>query len=198
MRFPLAICALSLLLFAACGGSDDDDNDSGVDVPTTAPEANGGDGDAEEPTTAPEANDGDDGGEDASSPGDVEDNTGVVTIGGETYNYTLSETGTCDADFFGTFRAFLRRVDSDGEFVRTADGFFEGMTISLNKEMDGGPESGILALTMEPEWVADPTIREGTGLDSYTIDGNVASGTATFGTPDGETAEGTFAVWCAE
>ncbi len=196
MRFPLAICALSLLLFAACGGSDDDDNDSGVDVPTTAPEANGdngGNGDMEEPTAATDGN-GSDG--DAQSAGDLEDNSGVVTIGGETYNYTLSETGTCDADFFGTFRAFLRRVDSDGEFVRTADGFFEGMTISLNKEMDGGPESGILALTMEPEWVADPTIRDGTGLDSYTIDGNVASGTATFGTPDGETAEGTFAVRC--
>ena len=195
MRLPLVLCALLLLLFAACGGSDDDD-DNGVDVPTASAEANGGDGDADEPTAAPEANGGDDGGEDPLSAGDLEENTAVVTVDGETYNFALSENGDCDADFFGNFRAFLRRVDSNGEFVQTADGFFEGMTISLSSEMDGGPESGLLALTMEPEWVADPNTREGSGLGDYSIDGNVASGTATLANPDGETAEATFVVRC--
>ena len=195
MRLPLVLCAVSLLLFAACGGSDDDD-ENGVDVPTTAPESNGGNGDEEDPTTAPEANGDGDEGDGDSSAGDLEENTAVVTLAGETYNYVLSESGACDADFVGTFRAFLRRVDSGGAFVQTSDGLFEGLTLSLNEATYSGHESGILALLMEPEWMADPTIVEGSGIDNYTIDGNVATGSATFGTPDGETAEGTFAVRC--
>lgn len=198
MRLPLALCALPIVLFAACGGSGDDD--AAVDSPTTAPEATSGDGgnnDAEDPTTPAETNGGNDNG-DASSAGDLEENTAVVTVGGETFRFALSENGDCDADFFGGFRAFLRRVDSDGEFVQTADGFFEGMTISMAGDMTGGPESGLIALSTDPAWVADPSTTEGTGLDAYTIDGGVANGSATFVNAAGETAERTFTVRCAE
>lgn len=196
MRIPLALCAVSLLLFAACGGSDDDDD--GVDVPTSVPEANGddgGNGETENPTTAAETN-GDSNGGDSSSPGDLEENTAIVTIDGETFMFVLSENGDCDADFFGGFRAFLRRVDNNGEFIQDADGFFEGMTISMAGDMTGGPESGLIALNTDPPWSGDPSAQDGVGLNEYTIDGNVASGSATFVNPAGELAEGTFAVRC--
>lgn len=174
------------------------------DAPTTAAGADsddGSDGNAEERTTASEtngsddSNEGDDGRE-APSASDLDENTAVVSVGGETFRFALSDSGDCDADFFGTFRAFLRRVDSNGEFMQLQEGIFQGMTISLSSEMDGGPESGLLALTTDPEWAADPSTFDGTSLDAYSIDGGAASGTATFGNAAGETAEGTFAVRC--
>jgi hypothetical protein len=191
---------------SACGGTGRGTVDSAA--PQTTQPADDG---AAVSTTTPET-----------TPGNVDDsppesgsaNRGVVSIGGTDFVFdaTPDVITECDPDFFGAFRVV--GVTEAGDTVEILlpppdDANFEGPPSVRVKVNNGGAD-----------WTADPSILE-TGdyasvisegdsqVDSFTVEGNSASGTATFvdeqqifaalgGTGDPpEPVQGTFEVTCA-
>ena len=131
---------------------------------------------------------------DATSPGSELTAPGaIITVGQETYRYALlDDGGSCDSNYLGVgFRAALTRVDESGTAVEHPDtpGIMEGVTIAL------GPDgSGVIG---GPRFTAGGDGDDSTSIDSVEIDGNRASGTATFAGPgfDG-TVQGSFELLC--
>jgi len=146
-----------------------------------------------------------------------------VTIGGETYLF--GETGAplfrCETNLFGIFWVILGMVDESGNEI--PQGGNVGLVLlgegTDPDEVDQVPVASIRIGATDEEWVADPTQMETltelepgmSQVDSYTIDGNSVSGTATFfeknnsywafvgGSVDAiEVSEGTFEATCAE
>ena len=196
----LIVLATLGLLFAACGGdtSEGDSPDT-----TAAPTA--------DTTTAPASDD-----EPAASttvpPDDGEDSTsvegvgvGTVTIGDETFEFgDLGQPGLqCDPEAFGVgFLAALQSTDGN-------DG-----TLSVGIPFPGEEETAgimpqLLVSIGDLDWMANEELaaeQEITGssqVDSYEIDGNTISGTATFAERNSQFSgdlvveTGTFEVTCA-
>ena len=197
MRLRICLLATTLAL-AACGGSEGGaSSTAGPDAPevstTVAPGS-----EAEEPaeTTAPA------GDSDGGDVREVDVSEATIVLGDETYLYTQEENGTCDPDFAGSFfRAFLTRVDENGDPMELPgmEGFTQGATFALALDGFGEAEDQTaISISGETEWFASPLTNEGSRVDSLTIDGNYAHGTATFVTNDGDgPVSGTFEIICA-
>jgi hypothetical protein len=174
-----AVTAVGVLLLASCGGGDDDAASDGSDAePTSAAEqsagaaepATGDDDSAEAPADEPAAEPSSGGGE----------NVAVVTIGGETYeiDVTPGSINRCDPDFFGAFWALGGdRADASIELM---------LPPPDDPNFDDPPTVKVQTDDGDVEWIADPS-REmagvepgGSQVDDFSVDGNTASGTATF------------------
>ncbi len=207
----LVLMVAMVLVAAACGGgeagSDDTPADDGSSVTTAA-------GSPE--TSAPET--GDDGESTDPAPSDLSGiGEGTVTLNGETYLF--GEAGfpalQCEPDMFGVFFVVLQQVDASG-------GEVPGGLLALTLLLEGTDpavvgQDNTARLTIggedwiaEPEDIAERGLDPGTSqVDSYAIDGNSVSGTATlyeeesyYATTGGSTdpivtAQGTFEVTCS-
>ena len=199
-------------VLAACGGSSGTATTGAGGATGTV----GGDGAVK--TTAPRPADsgtapiaGEDG---APAPSDGTLNTGSVTIDDTTWEFdaTPGALKRCDPDFFGAFWVIGESPDGDGVTILLPppdDPNFEdppSVRVGVN---DGGPD-----FTADPSILDtgnyDTVISEGDSqVDSYTVDGNTASGTATFvdeqeifaalggAADDPEPVRGSFEVTCA-
>jgi hypothetical protein len=121
---------------------------------------------------------------------------GMVTIGDARYRFVVDEDGTCDPDFYGTFRAFMSLVDESGDPVEVegeSGPVGQGIAISVSADAEGligGELDGVL-------WSAGADDYEESSIDLVEIDGNRVMGTATFVSPDGGgPVGGTFEVTC--
>ena len=203
--FALGALLSAALLFAACGGEDDDapepDNGNGGTTPTEAPSnGDGGNGD----------DNGSDNGNGGSS-GGVEENRAMVVIGDRTYEFDLSVQ--CFS-LFGNMAA--------------AGGALDGSDVSVNIQLPpvdwetdtdeewDQPSIRVSDSEEDLDWragdhiveemVAGGTLDDGLSqVDSFTHDGQRASGTATFiemyavfrqENPD--PVQGTFEFACAD
>lgn len=190
-RFILTTCLV--LVVAACAGDPSGAPDGAAPLNDIA---GGGDGatgpsDANVATTTMTSA--------TESEGDSESPTGsngTVTIGDTTYLFIVEEGGTCDPDFFGTFRATMTRVDESGRPMGYEEnpGFKQILSLSFNAQAEGligGELDGVL-------WTAGADDYEASSIDSVDIDGNRAIGTVTFVSPDGggNPVEGSFDVTC--
>ncbi len=197
------------LLAAGCGDSGGDDGATDPqDVTTTTPDAS--------TTTQASGSDGG-GGTDEGSGGDA--HRASATIDGVTY--TFADTGfagqQCRSDFFGVFIASLFMVDDQG------NPNIEGGAISIAiphedtdpAEVDQWPSVRVNVKDPDLEWIADEVAAEEFSIepgisqvDSYTVEGNTITGTASFyeqnsywAVAGGQaeelvTATGTFEVTC--
>lgn len=191
------------LAATACGGAaveSGDDGETGTvqtdpvdEAPPTTPPAPG--------TQAPA----DDGGGESPPGGPV--NVATVTVGDMTYeaDVTPGTLQRCDPDFFNAFWALGGGVEL---FLPPPD---DPNHTDAPRVVAKDEASGL-------EWVADPTANQGgatsipegdSQVDSFTIDGNTATGTATFieqeafyqwtgGGDQPKPVQGTFEVTCAE
>lgn len=203
----LTLVGLMLLVLAGCGGSDDSsDGDSATSTSSGGGQSDDqGSGDDDQATTSSVSVD------DAF---DTDGGTGTITIGDETWELELVEAvpiAACDANFFGGFVAILVNPGADMSspmdllnVMLPGGDFTDPPSVELNLAASGGDE-----------WVADETIYEqnselpaGLGVTDFSIDGNTASGSATFfeqesyyqfnaGNGDLIVADGTFTVTCA-
>jgi hypothetical protein len=201
----IGIGAALALALTACGGSADETTPDTaspdvstttggtVDTPTTT---------AGSETTTTAASEG--GSSDISADHPRTDvSHATVVVGDEVFyfaqvdeNGALDPNGDCDPEFFGSvFRAILRRVDAQGDNVEMEDTGdlvgFQGATFSFTAQL----EEGIVAIP--GQWQAFPAQGFGS-VDSLTIDGDTATGTATFVDTEGggDTASGEFEVTC--
>ncbi|MEZ4503095.1 MAG: hypothetical protein R3C39_10760 [Dehalococcoidia bacterium] len=180
-------CALLALSVVACGDSGNDTSDGG----TAAATESTAQADAPPTSTAEEESGSSSGGS------DVGPNSARVVIDGQTYLFALDEGGSCNPDFFGGFRAILTRVDESGAPVPMAElpGGTQGITISLGPE--GGGEASILA-NLDTGWQAGLDPETEATVESYSIDGNRAEGTATLAGGEGtDTVSASFEVQCS-
>lgn len=213
MRRVLTLSLMMLLLVAACGGGSSDEGTSepaaegnGDQTATTASDA-GDDDSSQTPTTETPTTAGSD--DQASS---VDASVGTVTVAGETYHF--ADTGfpglqCMPSSFNVAFLAALRQVDENG-------GELQG-SLTVGIPFKGAEETaGILpeldASVGDLEWIANQEHADLNGIpagssqvDSYEIDGNTITGTATFyernssyGGGDLVVEQGTFEVTCSE
>lgn len=214
----LVMPAVIGMLAASCGGGEDGavDTTAGAEsTGTTAPQGSS-DETSEGTTTTTTAATDDAGGRDFSGIG-----AASVTIDGETYYFgeTSFPAPQCEPDFFGVFVVTLMMVDEAGNEIPSGGGLQLQL---LGEGTDPGvvgqlPEASVDIEALDQEWKANEEdfelfdLEPGTSqVDDYTIDGNTASGTATFyernsyyafvgGSADAvSVAEGTFEVTCAD
>jgi hypothetical protein len=216
LRKLLVAGLAGISVLAACGGSDE----VGGTVDGAAPQATQPAADAAAPsttTTAPPTTSGDASsgvanGQPVASSG--AENIVLVTIGDTTYEFDASP-GTisdCNPDFFGAF--FVNGASADGDSVSLLlpppdDPNFEDPPSLRVKVNDGGADYTADPSILENGNYADVIDEGDSQVDSFTLDGNTASGTATFideqqifaalgGTADDpEPIQGTFEVTCA-
>ena len=218
----ILVLGVSVVLAASCGGGDDDSADAATDersADTTAQTASSGDSESDpesesESTTTPTT---------AAAPASGDAVSGIgsasVTIEGATYYFgeTSAPAPQCKPDLFGVYLVNLPMVDEGGNEIPS------GGRLSLvllrdgvdPDEVDQLPEAALTIAELDEEWIANEEALEMLGLevgtsqiDSYTIDGNTASGTATLyeqnsyyaflgGSADSvSTTQGTFEVTC--
>lgn len=201
----LWILAIFALVLAACGGGEADPTNDTETPGTTAqgaPATTQGNDSSSATTEAPS-----DGG---GSSGGV--STGTVTIGNETYEY--EDTGfpglRCDPDAFGV--AFLAALQSSEGAV---DGKIGSLVVGIpfkGEEATAGILPELSASVGDLDWqanearAAERDIPAGSSqVDSYEIDGNTISGTATFYEENSSFSggdlvveKGTFEVTCVE
>ena len=187
MQMRLVIAVGAALVVSGCGGSDDDAS-------------------TEDPATNAAPEPADDGAEPAAEPaasGGL--NRATITVGDQTYDFEweTSSIQLCDPDFFGGFVAIAATTtDADSFDVELAEEGTPGFEDRAPRIEVSDAETGV-------NWTADPQETLGTTfeswpaqVDSFELDGNRASGTATF---VGETAfdeepvgvPGTFEVTCS-
>lgn len=219
LLFTILMTSVLALGVVACG--DDGDTDTPEDVTDAIDVADGDDS----------GDDGEDGGGDTDTDDSGTDSESVphaeVTIGGETYVFQHEGFGASfncrPNDPAGVFRALLLLVDESGELTSRSD-----LDLALSHDGAGAEENSIRlrlahldeagTLNYTPGWYADADYAENsTGLepgtsqvDSYVIDGNSVSGTATFVDNESDAAffrgevdsvepvQGTFTVTCPD
>ena len=220
MRRTTIGLTLVALALTACGG-DDDSGDPAANAPepaeddAAAPPAN--EPAVDEPAVDEPAED------DAAAPADEPDtatgappatglgeNTAIVTIGDQRYEFdvTPGSIQRCDANFFGAFWALGQDADGNGiELLIPPDG---------DPNFEDAPYVNVGDNVLDIEWIANSD-EEMAGVDpgesqvdSSVVDGTYISGTATFvdlnasyafqgGVGDEPQAvTGTFEVLCAD
>lgn len=205
-----------LLGLAACGGGGDAEGDP--DVTTTQPDTPETSEAAPSPEiTEPAEADDDEG----AGSGGVDAHYATVTLAGETY--TFGDTGfaaqQCNPDLFGVFFAVLYMLDDQGN--PDIEGGVVNFTLLREgvdpEQVEQWPELTVSISDPDMEWIADEEKASELGIesgmsqvDSYTVEGNRATGTATFyesnsywamvgGQADEmDTAQGSFEVNCAD
>lgn len=214
MRVPVSIAVVLLgLVLGACGGSDESEADAPTS--TTQVETDGSESttstaieptDPKDDTTTTTGLSEDTGGLNSDNPRtDVSHAT--VVVGDEVFHFAqvnetgqFDENGVCDPAFLGVqFKAILLRIDDQGASVpmeNTGDlVMYQGATFAFT---DVGPEEWIVAI---PDMWQAAIPFGGGSVDSVTIDGNTAKGTATFVNlaedgPGENATEGSFEVVC--
>ncbi len=224
MRRTMISFAVAALALSGCGGGDDDTAAAEPPAATTADNADDGTSpstDAPDDDTSPSTDAPDDGTDDTAAPSDdvatdsppssgLAENTAVVTIGDERYEFDVTPTAVqrCDPNFFGAFWVLGKDADNNSvEMLIPPEGdpnFEESPSVSVGDKV------------RDIEWRADPD-HEMAGVDpgesqvdSSTVDGTHLTGTATFvdlnatyafqgGVGDEpEPVTGTFEVLCAD
>lgn len=202
-RVSIAMAA-SALIIAGCGGSDDGSVASSEttvqkSATTTASEVTS----STTPTTIGEPT------EDTTPDSSNSDHPradvshATVTVGDEVFTFAqvdengqLDENGDCDPNYLGVqFRAILSRIDDQGATVPMEGmgdlALTQGGTFGFTA---AGPQEGIVAIL--GSWQANTAAGLGS-VDSVTLDGNTARGTATFVDESGANPiEGTFELTC--
>jgi hypothetical protein len=182
-RRAVAGAVVVLLALGACG------SDGTATVDTAAEEPEPPSGETPAPPTPDEGS-----AEQSALPDGLD---GILEIDGEEFLLKLSDTGTCDADFFGTFRAFLGRVDESGERMTLSGDLRQGTTFILLYDESANEGTSTINVLSEVEWMADPSRDERSGVDEVALDGNRAVGSATFVGPNGEgPVSGRFELVC--
>lgn len=196
-RTIAGLVACFVLVAVACG--DDGDTDAGSEPEGTPTAETPDDSEGEEETDQPEDEQADPA-EDADG-ASVDANTAVVTVGDETYEFDVEAhvAGRCDPDFFGAF--WVLAVTADG-----SNGNLEMFIVpegNTNHDETSKIKVGVEDIDGR-DWRADEDGGEGTPegqsrVDSFTIDGDTVSGSATFVdvyAGDGATAQGEFTATC--
>lgn len=114
----------------------------------------------------------------------------TVVVDGETHQFEFFDLGLCDTDYGGSgvFYAFLQNSNDSSETL----------TLTLVTNDDLGIESTLALLSPAASWIGNSTEVEGSGVDTFDIDGNHAEGTATIFSDSGEgPVSATFEVTCA-
>lgn len=201
-----------VLVVTACGGGDDtssEEPEAGVTTTTAAttsaptesqaPTTTAAPAESQAPATTAPA--GTDAPEEPTGDGSaLAANMAVVTIGDQTYEFDAEQSivGRCDPDFFGAFWVI----------AGMADGSPGGLEMLIVPEGTSHDETSKVKVNLkdseERDWRADEDGGEGTPegqsrVESFTIDGNTVSGTASFVDiykGDDATAEGTFTATC--
>jgi hypothetical protein len=203
----LRICLLATVLaLAACGGAEEGTASTagpGASEESTTVASDDGSGEPAE-TTAPASN------SYAGGTPEVNVDEATIVVGGETFWFTQGPSDICTPDWQGQgmwFRADLRRVDENGDPIEVPG--MEGINPAyfvFDHEGSGGPEDqtgiyffGGVDSSGDAEWGASHLSENGSDVDSVTLDGNRAYGTATFVSSDGDgPVSGTFEVICAD
>lgn len=187
-RCIVALAVLTLVA-ASCGtGTDDAGTDDAAT--TTAP------GDETTATTAPDTED-----PGTTAPPSVESQSvAVITLAdGREYEYTDTGfvTDRCQPNAFGTFMFTLTMPDENGETLieNGRNSVANGALIPEGVDTDATSEIMFSVAAEDIQWEADEGVA-GSGITEFTIDGDVASGTATFVSSTGETVPGTFTIRC--
>lgn len=179
MRRTARSLVVPVVLLTACGS----DDASVTDQTDGSPEASSD-------TTAPSSTD---------SPTETGagSSRATVTVGDESYEFAVvDDEGSCAVA--GGFSATFYLVDGQGQPVAGEDEAIAGILpearMSLSSEELGGAPGSVIVLSAGEGWVA-----EAGGVESLTIDGNHAEGTATFTSMEsGELVSGTFEATCEE
>jgi hypothetical protein len=191
-RFPVLLTSLALML-PACGEPAGDSEPFESTDATTAPSEKSGEDETPtdtsttqvETTETPTATD---------TRGSVAGETmATLTLDGTTYEFREFENGSCNPDLFGGFSAILGRIGPDGErLTDETHGVGQGMSVQIGPGMaDDGGDTGSVGALLDIAWNADD-------IDTFTIEGNRATGTATFMSETGEgPVPGVFEVICA-
>ncbi len=129
----------------------------------------------------------------------------TITVGEEIYQFkdTGSPRNSCAPSLFGSgyFNVALTWVDVAG--VPTVPDGYVGVHLVLIREGTGLPgEVPVIAVGADTlggaVWVADSRKADGSGVESFSIDGRHTHGTANFVSADGGgPVSGTFEVTCA-
>lgn len=208
---------LVTLTTAACGGSSGSEQDDEGSRPDATEEQPSGDSESDASSTGVKESSDDD------SPA-LGEAKATVTFDGETYRFghTTFVGEICAPDLFGIFRLHLLQVDDAGEEHPSGSDLLiellhEDADPDVVESTDARDRVTLSIADAGEEWIADADEIELRGLDpgtsqvdDYTIDGNSASGTATFfelgsegeyftGNADSYlVAQATFEVTCAE
>lgn len=193
------------LLALGCGGGDDT-AETPLAAESDADESpdDSGEPAAEPPADESDGGDTDSGDADAADAGAGGSNVARFTVAGETFDFEW-EAGAltrCDTDFFGGFWALASDSDGAGFEAEIWPDDAADPTQVSRIEVKAGPDG--------PDWTADPDKTIGQTIadwpaqvDSFEINGNTATGTATFVGPfafdeEPEGVPGTFEITCNE
>ncbi len=208
MRRLSTVLMAALLALAACGGdSGSGDTQDETTVESSTAQTSGTDDTESAPATSATV-----GSVDATDGPTPDASVGTLTVAGETY--TFADTGfpglqCMPASFNVAFLSFLMLVDENGEALQG------GLTVAVpfkGSEETAGILPAVSGTVGDLEWIADPEHADLNGIpqgssqvDSYEIDGNTITGTATFyeetssfGQGDLVVEKGTFEVTCAD
>ena len=217
MQRTMISFAVVALALSACGGGDDD---TAAAEPPAATPAAGTDDATSQSTEAPDDDTGVTDVTDAPSDDEVAtdtppssglaENTAVVTIGDQRYEFDVTPGAVqrCDPNFFGAFWALGKDADGNGiDLLIPPEG---------DPNFEDAPYVNVGDKALDLEWVANAD-HEMAGVDpgesqvdSSTVDGTHLTGTATFvdlnttyafqgGVGDKpEPVTGTFEVLCAD
>ena len=215
MKRLASLLAAGALILTACGGSDPavSEGDPGEDTTTVAVDTTAQDdgGAGQSTVTTATSTTGSDSTGESTGGGNV----ATVTIGDQTFEFDANPEGPitdCNPDFFGAF--WVVGGDPDGNSLNLL------LPAEGDANFDDPPSVRVVDRGTGADWTADVSLLE-TGnyedvldagdsqVDSYTVEGNTASGTATFvdenqifavlgGTADSvEPVTGAFEVTCA-
>ena len=202
-RIRLSTSIVSVLLLALALAACGDDDTAGSDITSSAA------------TQTTEAGTGV-GGQDAVDELDFGDGAAVVTIGDTTYEFALGGSSTVgNTTYIGVCQTLFGVIAGEGFDPAGTDTRLSFEITPEDYEAQGfDPPSIEVRIGDEARWVADQTLAEAapefagmSQVDSWTIDGNVATGTATFievepfgiGPVEGAAPmAGTFELACAE
>lgn len=199
MQLRTFLLATTLAL-AACGGSEDGTASTAQPGGTSSSAQPG----ATEVSTTVAS------GSNAGGAREVDDDEATIIVGGKTFLFGEGPSDICDPDWQGQgmwFRADLRRVDENGDPIEIPgrEGSTNTAIFVFDHEGSGGAEDltniyffGDIDSSGDTEWWASHLSHEGSGVDSVTLEGNRAHGTATFVSSEGDgPVSGTFEVTCA-
>jgi hypothetical protein len=198
-RILFAVLMLSIV--GACGGAATNDPVEGAT--STTPAASSGSTETQKaPSTTVENT------VPVSSPlGGSPGSFARITIGDQAWDFTTVgfAAESCNPNFAGGFFATLYMADENGEMLLDDDGMGSGMTIGLPPaelaKAENPPSLKVSIAADDVDWIANPNdyLGEGSGIDSFEVDGNHAEGTAKFAPSNGGGVEtGSFEVTCAD
>ena len=212
LGWPAGLLSL-VLVVAACGNSGDDDDAAATAGLTAAPSSGTAvdeSADAVEDAVDTGAAAEDTGtGDAASSLEDLASDTGtaVVTIGDETYEFSLAGTATIGTTtYVGLCRSIFGMIQGNGYATDGRDITVDMEVPPVDWETYTDDRYDPPAIKVEDNeanasWVADQgdEFVTGSGVGEFELDGASASGTATFvnqWAPDSDPVEGTFEIDC--